>query len=125
MKQLRALVLDTALALPGAGVSAAFGEGYDVFKVAGKVFAIYTEVPGVPMVVVKCEPEHSAALRAAHRTITQGYHMNKRHWISIAAGPGSTDTLVTELLTNSYLLVVDALPAPRREMLRAAASPEG
>jgi predicted DNA-binding protein (MmcQ/YjbR family) len=35
--------------------------------------------------------------------------MNKRHWISLAPGPGVGRELVTELVTNAYLLVTDTL----------------
>ena len=87
-----------------------FGPGYDVSTVVGKVFMLITEVPGRLVVTVKCEPEYATALRAEFPTITPGYHMNKRHWISIANGTGITADLVTELVTNAYLLVVDTLP---------------
>ena len=32
---------------------------------------------------LKCDPEHGEALRAEHAAIAPGYHMNKRHWITV------------------------------------------
>jgi predicted DNA-binding protein (MmcQ/YjbR family) len=36
--------------------------------------------------------------------------MNKRHWITLEAGADVDETLVEELVTDSYLLVVSHLP---------------
>ena len=40
--------------------------------------------------------------------------MNKRHWITVTPGPGLTPELVDELVTESYLLVVQGLPRRTR-----------
>lgn len=91
-----------------------FGPEFEVFKVGGKVFMMTTVRRGTPIVTLKCEPEHAVALREEFPTITAGYHMNKRHWTSLAAGPGVTQALIEELVDNAYLLVVDGLPHARR-----------
>ena len=36
--------------------------------------------------------------------------MNKKHWISLSPGEDITAELVDELVTESYLLVVEKLP---------------
>lgn len=36
--------------------------------------------------------------------------MNKRHWITLEGGEGVDKKLVTELVTDSYRLVVSGLP---------------
>lgn len=43
--------------------------------------------------------------------------MNKRHWISLAPGPGVSRALISELVTNAYLLVTDALTQQQRAEL--------
>jgi len=43
--------------------------------------------------------------------------MNKRHWICLAPGPGVGSELVTELVTNAYLLVTDTLTQQQRAEL--------
>nr|WP_316249155.1 hypothetical protein [Brachybacterium sp. Z12] len=40
--------------------------------------------------------------------------MNKRHWITLEPGGGLDAEFVRELVTDSYLLVVDGLPRAKR-----------
>ncbi|WP_337059753.1 MmcQ/YjbR family DNA-binding protein [Kineococcus sp. G2] len=91
-----------------------FGPEHDVYKVAGKVFLMATEATGQPIVTLKCDPEHARALRQEFDGITAGYHVNKRHWISVAGGPGVTARLVEELVLDAYGLVVAGMPRRAR-----------
>lgn len=100
--------------LPAAEATRPFGPEYEVFKVVGRMFLLLTEVRGEPIVVLKAEPRDSEALRQAHRDITPGYHMNKRHWITLEPGGELGAELIRELVTESYLLVVEGLPRARR-----------
>ncbi len=115
--ELERLAWSVALALPGVEQCQPFGPEYEVFKVGGKVFMMTTVLRGTPIVTLKCEPEYGLALRQEFDTITAGYHMNKRHWTSVAAGPGVSHALVEELVENAYLLVVDRLPRDKRDRL--------
>ncbi|MEV6603108.1 MmcQ/YjbR family DNA-binding protein [Kutzneria sp. NPDC051319] len=101
---------DCAEELPGARLEHPFGPDWEVFKVRGKVFMLMTEVPGRPVVILKADPGEALALREQNRHITPGYHMNKKHWITLEGGEGVDTTLVQELVTDSYLLVVSHLP---------------
>ncbi|GLH98662.1 MmcQ/YjbR family DNA-binding protein [Phytohabitans aurantiacus] len=101
--------------LPGAQLEHPFGPDWEVFKVGGKVFMLMTEVPGRPVVILKADPGEALALREQYRHITPGYHMNKRHWITVDAGEGIDEELVRELVTDSYRLVVARLPKADRE----------
>lgn len=85
-----------------------------MYKVKRKVFIILTEIATGPIVVVKAEPEDAAALRLQYPEITPGYHMNKRHWISLATGTSNHPGLIQELITDSYRLVVAGLPRALR-----------
>lgn len=80
----------------------------------GKVFMLMTEVPGRPVVILKADPREARALREHNSHITPGYHMNKRHWITLEGGRGVDKKLVRELVTDSYLLVVAHLPKAER-----------
>ena len=40
--------------------------------------------------------------------------MNKRHWITLNPGGNLTTSLVDDLVTESYLLVVENLPRAKR-----------
>ncbi|MGC9441497.1 MmcQ/YjbR family DNA-binding protein [Streptomyces sp. WG5] len=100
----------TALALPDVSHSRPFTPQLDVYKVAGKVFLIVTDDPDEQIITVKCEPERARAHMHAHATITPGRYLDKRHWITLGAGPGITKRLITDVVEDSYDLVVARLP---------------
>ena len=87
---------------------------WEVYKVGGKVFMLMTDLPGRPVVVLKADPDNAAALREQHADITPGYHMNKKHWITLEGGGTVDEKLVKQLVTDSYRLVVDALPKSKQ-----------
>jgi len=122
------------LALPGAFEDQPFGPDTLVVKVRGraatrpKMFALIwsegREVAGAGMAPVttarmnlKVDPALGDQLRAAHPEITPGYHMNKRHWVTLACGPGLPEPMVRDMIEDSYDLVVETLPAADREAL--------
>ncbi|MFC3996411.1 MmcQ/YjbR family DNA-binding protein [Nocardiopsis sediminis] len=100
--------------LPGSGLEHPFGDDWEVFKVRGKVFMLITEVPGRPVVILKSAPAEARALCAENADITPGYHMNKKHWITLEGGGAIDEELVTELVTESYRLVVGNLPGAQQ-----------
>lgn len=91
-----------------------FGDETAVFKVGDKMFALVSLDDDPGRVTLKCEPAEAAALRDAHEAITPGYYMNKRHWITVDLGGALPAGLVADLVTNSYELVVSALPRKLR-----------
>jgi predicted DNA-binding protein (MmcQ/YjbR family) len=100
--------------LPGADLEHPFGPGWDVYKVRDKVFMLLTDVTGEPIVILKTDPEGSKALQEQHAAITPGYHMNKKHWITLHPSGDLQKQLIDELVTESYLLVVENLPHAKR-----------
>lgn len=98
---------DRTQELPGAYLDHPFGPDWDVYKVRGKVFMLQTEITGEAIVVLKSAPADSAALRDAYTDITPGYHMNKRHWITLNPGGTLDKQLIEDLVTESYLLVIE------------------
>lgn len=113
-QQLQDLAREVAEELPGSNMSHPFGPEYEVYKVRGKVFLILTDVPGDPIVVIKADPQDSEALREEYPDITPGYHMNKRHWISLEPGDSLDAGLARELVIDPYRLVVAGLPRAQR-----------
>ncbi len=113
-KALQDTAQEAAERLPGSGLEYPFGPDWDVFKVRGKVFMLMTEVPGQPVVILKSDPEEAEALREIHAEITPGYHMNKKHWITLAPGGSVGEELVETLVMDSYRLVVGKLPRSQR-----------
>jgi predicted DNA-binding protein (MmcQ/YjbR family) len=104
------------LALNGAVETFPFDPETSVFKVAGKMFAL-SALDAAPLrVSLKCDPEAAQHLRAAHPSITGGWHLNKRHWNTVILDGSVPDSLVLQMIEDSYDLVVAKLP--RAEQLR-------
>lgn len=113
---LHEVTVRTALALPAVEETQPFGEESVVFKVVGKMFVLLTELRGVPIVNLKCAPPHGAALVRDHAEVSPGWHMSKRHWITLAPGDGIDESMVEDLVANSYELVVARLPRAARPL---------
>jgi predicted DNA-binding protein (MmcQ/YjbR family) len=113
---LTAFVLD----LNGAEETYPFGPEARVFKVAGKVFAIdNTPVhrglaePTVS-ITVKALPEDVPRLIRSVPGIDPGYHMSKKHWVTVRLDGTVPAGHVGELIAESHAIVVASLPRQLR-----------
>ncbi|PPI05681.1 hypothetical protein C5C63_13245 [Rathayibacter sp. AY1B8] len=106
----------------GRGDRGLVGEGIRVWKVAGKVFALESERFGRPVVSVKALPENVVHLVAGVDGIEPGYHLNKKHWVTVDAGGTVEPELVLELIEESHAIVVANLPKRLRLALDGTAS---
>ncbi|MCW3021968.1 MAG: hypothetical protein JWR30_1290 [Conexibacter sp.] len=96
---------DWCLSMPGAIEDFPFAPGLSVFKIGGKVFAL-TRLSATPLQVsVKCDPLLAESLRESYMSIVPGYHLNKRHWITITMSQDADDAMVYDLVQDSYDLV--------------------
>lgn len=95
-----------------------FGPAYDVFKVGGKIFMLVTELRGRPLVNLKSDPQKSLLNQQIYPSIKPGYHMNKKHWISVYPGDDITESLLAELVNDSWHRVVDGLAKRDQKRLR-------
>ena len=66
---------------------------------------------------LKCTPEQSEILRDLYPSIHTGYHMNKQHWISVFEHDDLDESLVQDLVLNSYELVVSKLKKAERQRI--------
>lgn len=107
------MAFDHALELPDAELYE-FAAGWLAVRVVGKWFLNSTERDGRLLINVKADPVDVAALQQAYESIKPGYHMNKRHWVSIVAGEDINAELVQELIADSYSIVVAGLPKKER-----------
>lgn len=98
-----------ALELPFTEHCWPFGPEYDVFKVGGKIFMLTATVRGRALVNLKCDPQKSLLHQAIYRSIEPGYHMNKKHWITVVPGEDISVDLLAELIDDSWNLIVDKL----------------
>ena len=109
---------DFCLGLPGATEETPFGPDTLVFKVGGKLFAL-TSLQTFASVNLKCDPEEAAELRERYDYVRPGFHMNKKHWNTVLIGTGVADAQLREWITQSYQLIVAALPKAVRAGLTA------
>ena len=108
---------ELCLSFPGSEETFPFGPENSVFKVAGKVFAL-SRLAGEPLrVSLKCEPALAEQLREAHAAIIPGYHLNKRHWNTVTLDGSLPESMVHDLVEDSYDLVVSGLSKARRRAL--------
>ncbi|MCF7915543.1 MAG: MmcQ/YjbR family DNA-binding protein, partial [Spirochaetaceae bacterium] len=138
--------------LPGTAAGFPFDEETLVYKLHGKVFAL-TDFHDFSYISLKCEPNDAMVLRQAYPLITAGYHLNKRHWITLHLGQapdqrfnqnlpdqnpgfgsslqsdtdlaeGLTDSFIFRLLLNSYYLVLEGLPKRLQQHLPSEHLPD-
>ena len=84
--------------------SQSFGKYILVYKTNNKIFLILF-LQKLPLFFnVKTNPEWSEELRENYSEITEGYHMNKKHWNSVYYGK-LPHHLILKLIDHSYDLV--------------------
>lgn len=102
--------------MPGAESSFPFDDKTLVFKVGGKMFALFGLEPP-HLLNLKCEPETAVRLRDERDYVIPGYHMHKKHWNSIEMEKNPPVEDVLDWIEASWKLVVGSLPRSLRESL--------
>jgi predicted DNA-binding protein (MmcQ/YjbR family) len=95
-----------------------FGEDVLVYKVMGKMFAL-TNLSDFASINLKVEPEAGEELREKYPSVEPGYHMNKKHWITVLIDGSIPDKLIWEWTDNSYQLVVSGLTKSQKSALES------
>ena len=98
------------LAKPETTLSYPFGPDVKVFKVNNKMFALLGFHNDKDMLNLKCDPLEASAMCDIYACITPGYHMDKRHWISVYQTGEISDGEQRRLIDNSFHLVVSNMP---------------
>lgn len=105
-----------ALGLPRALADYPFDEETLTVKVMGRIFLLTS--PGYPVEIsLKCDPFRSQELREMFPFIKPGYHLNKKHWITVTITDKMPLLFYEELISHSYTLVVKKLKKTEREAL--------
>lgn len=116
--QLQQLALEYGQELAFSIQSQPFGPDCEVFKIFDKMFMLIGAYSGKLLVTIKCKPEKSLEYQELYPSISAGYHMNKKHWISIASGDEITTDLLQDLIKDSYDLVAGKLPVKERKLIQ-------
>lgn len=102
-------IREYCLSKAGSGESFPFGDSTLVFKVGNKVFLILSIEPPVSF-NAKSDPEKAIELREEYDEIQPGFHMNKKHWITVLLNGLLSRNLILEIIDKSYELVFKSLP---------------
>jgi predicted DNA-binding protein (MmcQ/YjbR family) len=91
-----------------------FGPDTDVYKVAGKIFAIVSPDETPPAISLKCDPMIALELREEYKSVLPGYHLNKSHWNTVVLDDSVPDDELKKMISHSYEQVVNGLPKSLR-----------
>ncbi|KUF55782.1 HTH-type transcriptional repressor Bm3R1 [Klebsiella pneumoniae] len=75
-------------------------------------------IRGRALVNLKAEPQKSLLNQQIYRSIEPGYHMNKKHWITVVPGEDISEDLLAELIDDSWHQVVNKLSKKAQQRLR-------
>ena len=104
-------VREFALSLPFAGERCPFGPDCLTLEIGGKMFGMLSlDDKHNTFYNLKCDPEYSIQLQERYRSIRPGWHMNKRHWISVDFEGDVPDTLQRQLIEHAYRTTIKGLP---------------
>ncbi len=98
-------VEEYVLSMPNAWMDFPFGEEVAVYKIKEKMFALMPEGKDPVSISLKCDPKLSEILREKFETVSQGYHLNKKHWITVILTGQLPFEEIQGLILHSYNLV--------------------
>ena len=102
-------------ALPGCEVRYPFDSDVRAWCIGKKMFA-WCATSRTPLEIqIKADTTLVPYLVENYEFILPGYHMNKRHWITVR-GQDCPDDMLTDLIEDSHILVARSLP--NREQIR-------
>lgn len=95
-------------AMAGAAAEPARVHGVTTYKLMGKMFAILS-ARGDAAVSLKCDPHRADLLREQYSGIGHRYHLDRRHWISVALDRDVPRGELERLIDHSHALVMAKL----------------
>ena len=110
-------VRDFGLSLPFVTERMPFGPDTYSLEIGGRIFCLMDLKGEADYYNLKVDPDWSEELRATYRGITPGFHMNKRHWVSVKFNSDVPDALQLRLIEHSYRQAGKNLPKKIRKEL--------
>lgn len=106
---------DYLLSFPNTWLDYPFGESTAVYKVGHKdvpgqeekMFALITEGSKPLRVSLKTDPQLNAILQEKYETVLPGYHLNKKHWMTVICSGQVSDEELKDFARLSYRLVTE------------------
>ena len=94
-----------------------FGPEALVYKVMGKMYALVSQKEEPSRVTLKIDPPDGEVLVSQDESVSPGYYMNKRHWITISLTDQLALEIIKDLSKKSYELAVSKLTKKDKENL--------
>lgn len=110
-------IIEYAHLKKGSESSFPFDEVTEVFKVSGRIFMLVNNEEPFE-ISLKCDPQRAVELRSMFGFIRPGYHLNKKHWITVSIDGSMDIGFYEELIDHSYLQVVSKLTKAERAYLK-------
>lgn len=106
---------DYLLSFPNTWLDYPFGEGTAVYKVGHKdvpgqeekMYALLTEGGNPLRLSLKTDPQLNEVLQEKYETVLPGYHLNKKHWMTIICSGQVSDDELKDFMRLSYRLVTE------------------
>lgn len=99
------VVEEYILSMPNARLDYPFDKNTAVYKSGDKIFAIIAEKSDPVRLSLKCDPRLAETLREKYETVMPGYHLNKKHWITIVLSGQLSWEQTKDLIRHSFELV--------------------
>lgn len=96
------------LSMPNSKLDYPFGEDVAVYKAGDKMYALIQEKKLPVRLSLKCDPQLGEVLRERYESVQQGYHLNKKHWITVILSGQLEWSEVQDLIRHSYQLVTES-----------------
>lgn len=104
-------------AFAGAGWDSAAGSRVQLYKVMGKMFAIWE--PKLANLIVKCDPHLVDVLKETYEGVGHRGHLDRRFWICINLHKDVPYAEAERLVAGSYDLIVSGLTKKQKAELAA------
>lgn len=105
-------------AKPGSYEDFPFDDVTMVIKTGGKMFGLIALEKNPLEISLKCNPYLAESLQKQYPAIRSGYHLNKKHWITILLDGSLAESKIYELIDLSYQLVFDKLTEQKKAEIR-------
>lgn len=104
-------IKEFGLSLPNSEYEYKMEWDVEVGLIGRKIFMMVSILNDRPMISLKVKPHGGDDLRLEFPDhIIAGYHMNKRHWITVFHEEGFDDEVLRKLIVDSYELVIKTFP---------------
>ena len=110
-------IREVGLGLPHATERCPFGPDTLALEIGGKMFCLFDLSGEWQFYNLKVDPDYSIELQDRYPEVRPGYHMNKRHWISIDYQNSIPLRIEKELIRHAYQQTAKGLTKKLRHEL--------